>query len=178
RPPRRREDPRRPRARDALRSLKESRMRAAVKRPLLVFATAGTMLVSLAIAGLPQAQSAGVGALVSVGSPTDLHPQNAQNEPALAVDPLHPATLVAGANDLVDMQACSKDAAINHGACSYPLGTFNLGVGLTGVYFSFDSGHSWTQPTYHGLTAAGCSPTVEPCTPVEGDIHTVPNFFE
>ncbi|TMK44474.1 MAG: hypothetical protein E6G55_11185, partial [Actinobacteria bacterium] len=149
-----------------------------MKRPLLVFATAGTMLVSLAIAGLPQAHSAGVGALVSEGSPTDHHPQNAQNEPALAVDPLHPATLVAGANDLVDMQACSKDAAINHGACSYPLGTFNLGVGLTGVYFSFDSGETWVQPTYRGLTAVNCDPTVEPCTPQVGPIHTAPNFYE
>ena len=157
-------------------------MRAAVKRPLLVFATAGTMLVSLAIAGLPQAHSAGVGALVSEGSPTDHHPQNAQNEPAMAVDPLHPATLVAGANDLVDMQACSKDAAINHGACSYPLGTFNLGVGLQGVYFSFDSGHNWVQPTYQGLTAVGCDPLTDsptsPCQATVGDIHTVPNFYE
>src|SRR5207249_1279287 len=83
-------------------TMKEPRMRAAVKRPLLVFASAGTMLVSLAIAGLPQAYSTGVQALVSEGSPTDHHPQNAQNEPAMAVDPLHPATLVAGANDLVD----------------------------------------------------------------------------
>ncbi len=34
------------------------------------------------------------------------------------------------------------------------------------------------QPTYQGLTAADCSPTVEPCTPHPGPIHTVPNFFE
>src|SRR2546426_5194415 len=100
----------------------------------------------------------------------------------MAVDPLNPTTLVAGSNDLVDMQACSKDAAINHGACSYPLGTFNLGVGLQGVYFSFDSGHTWIQPTYQGLTAAGCDPLADsassPCQATEGDIHTVPNFFE
>src|SRR5262249_51247694 len=63
-------------------------------------------------------------------------------------------------------------------ACSFPLGTFNLGVGLTGVYFSFNSGHNWIQPTYQGLTAAGCSPTAEPCTPQPGAIHTVPNYFE
>src|SRR2546426_3311991 len=100
----------------------------------------------------------------------------------MAVDPLNPTTLVAGSNDLVDMQACSKDAAINHGACSYPLGTFNLGVGLQGVYFSFDSGHTWIQPTYQGLTAVGCNPLTDsassPCQATEGDIHTVPNFFE
>jgi hypothetical protein len=153
-------------------------MKAVVKRPLLVLATAGSLIVSLSLVGLPQAHGSAVSALVTVASPTNMHPRNAQNEPALAVDPMHPDVLVAGANELIDMQPCSKDAAINHAACSFPLGTFNLGVGLTGVYFSFDRGHSWTQPTYHGLTAAGCSPTVEPCTPVEGDIHTVPNFFE
>jgi hypothetical protein len=116
--------------------------------------------------------------LVSVGSPTDLHPQNAQNEPSLAVDASRPTILAAGANDLVDMQPCSQAAATTAGACSFPLGTFNLGVGLSAAYFSFDSGHTWVQPTYQGLTAADCSPTVEPCIPHPGPIHTVPNFYE
>jgi len=118
------------------------------------------------------------GALVSVGSPTNIAPRNAQNEPALAVDPTAPNILAAGANDLVDTQPCSKQAATTAGACSFPLGTYNLGVGLMGVYFSFDSGHSWIQPTYHGLTAAGCDPTAEPCTPQPGPINTIPNYFE
>jgi hypothetical protein len=117
-------------------------------------------------------------ALVSVGSPVGSHPENAQNEPALAVDASRPSVLAAGSNDLVDMQPCSQLAATTASACSFPLGTFNLGVGLGGVYFSFDSGHTWVQPTYTGLTAAGCSPTVEPCTPVVGPIHTVPNYYE
>jgi hypothetical protein len=151
---------------------------------LLVPVAAGSVVLALS-AGLPAAHAAGhappatgTGALVSVGSPTGMHPENAQNEPALAVDPVSPNILAAGANDLVDMQPCSKQAATTAAACSFPLGTFNLGVGLGGVYFSFDSGHSWIQPTYQGLTAAGCSPTVEPCTPQVGPIHTVPNFFE
>ena len=117
-------------------------------------------------------------ALVSEASPTGQHPQNAQNEPALAVDPTRANVLAAGANDLVDMQPCSQEASTTAGACSFPLGTFNLGVGLTGVYFSFDSGHTWTQPEYQGLTAADCDPTVEPCTPHPGPIHTVPNYYE
>src|SRR5215470_8226986 len=147
-------------------------------------AAAGSVVLALS-AGLPAAhaaghtsQATGTGALVSVGSPTNMHPENAQNEPALAVDPTNPNILAAGANDLVDMQPCSELAAHTAAACSFPLGTFNLGVGLGGVYFSFDSGHSWTQPTYQGLTAQGCSPTVEPCTPQQGPIHTVPNFFQ
>jgi hypothetical protein len=160
-------------------------------RRYLILAAAGSVVWALS-AGLPAAHAAGTaahatgpastatgtGALVSVGSPTGLHPENAQNEPALAVDPASPNILAAGANDLVDMQPCSEQAATTAGACSFPLGTFNLGVGLLGVYFSFDSGHSWIQPTYQGLTAAGCSPTVEPCTPQVGPIHTVPNYFE
>jgi len=151
------------------------------RRTYLILA-AGTVLCALsAVAPATQAGAAAptdTGALVSVGSPTGNHPQNAQNEPALAVDPTSPNILAAGANDLVDMQPCSRLASTTAGACSFPLGTFNLGVGLTGVYFSFNSGRSWTQPAYHGLTAAGCDPTVEPCTPQAGPIHTVPNFFE
>ena len=150
----------------------------------LVLAAAGSVVWALS-AGLPVAhaaapapQATGTGALVTVGSPTDMHPRNAQNEPALAVDPVSPNILAAGANDLVDMQPCSKQASTTAAACSFPLGTFNLGVGLLGVYFSFDSGHNWIQPTYHGLTAAGCDPTAEPCTPQLGPIHTVPNYFE
>jgi hypothetical protein len=144
-------------------------------RRCLVLAAA----VALGAIGVPAAHSAPTGdALVSVASPTDLHPRNAQNEPALAVSAARPDVLAAGANDLIDMQPCSQLAATEHAACSFPLGTFNLGVGLAGVYFSFDRGNTWTQPTYTGLTAADCSPTVEPCTPHEGPIHTVPNYFE
>src|SRR6266498_3051763 len=127
-----------------------------------------------AVAQTPAATSA----LVSVGSPTNQHPQNAQNEPSLAVDASRPNVLAEGANDLVDMQPCSRLASTTAGACSFPLGTFNLGVGLSSVSFSFDRGRTWVQPTYQGLTAADCSPTVEPCTPHPGPIHTVPNFFE
>src|SRR5215472_17003046 len=149
----------------------------------LVPAAVGGMVWALA-AGLPaahaasQASPAGTGALVSVGSPTNMAPRNGQNEPALAVDPTAPNILAAGANDLVDTQPCSKQASTTAGTCYFPRGTYNLGVGLMGVYFSFDSGHSWIQPSYHGLTAAGCDPTAEPCTPQPGTIRTIPNFFE
>jgi hypothetical protein len=144
-------------------------------RRCLVLAAA----LALGALGAPAANSApAVDALVTVASPSTNHPQNAQNEPALAVSAIRPDVLAAGANDLVDMQPCSRQASTEHAACSFPLGTFNLGVGLTGVYFSFDRGHTWTQPTYTGLTAADCSPTVEPCTPHVGPIHTVPNYYE
>jgi hypothetical protein len=155
-------------------SARVSPERCTVKRTILALCNVAILTLTIAMPVEAQASDA----LVTVASPPGLHPQNAQNEPALAVDPTRPTVLAAGANDLVDMQPCSQAASTQRGACSFPLGTFNLGVGLTGIYFSFDSGHSWTQPTYSGLTAADCSPTVEPCVPHVGPIHTIPNFYE
>jgi hypothetical protein len=149
-----------------------------MRRPTILAAIGLVSLLLAVVTPSAAAQTSATSALVSVGSPTNNHPQNAQNEPSLAVDASRPTVLAAGANDLVDMQPCSRLASTTAGACSFPLGTFNLGVGLSAVYFSFDRGRTWTQPTYQGLTAADCSPTVEPCTPHPGPIHTVPNFYE
>jgi len=145
-----------------------------VRRALFIMVA----VISLAASAVLSAHSSTLDALVSSGSPPTTTPQNTQNEPSLAIDANDPQILAAGANDLVDMQPCSEKAATSAGACSYPLGTFNLGVGLSAVYFSFDHGHTWTQPTYQGLTAADCDPTQEPCNPHTGPIHTVPNYYE
>ena len=58
---------------------------------------------------------------------------------------------------------------------------FTGGVGASGVYFSFNSGRNWSQPTYTGLTARGCLGLVgaDPgCTPTTGPIGTLPNYAE
>src|SRR3954453_6787216 len=118
--------------------------------------------------------SAAQDTLVSIGSPVTPFSQNKQNEPTVAINAGDPSVVVAGANDEIDMEACNP-AADN--TCP-----FTPGVGSSGVYFSFDGGASWTQPTYTGLSARGClgviGPGDPPCTPVTGPIGTLPWYAE
>jgi hypothetical protein len=88
------------------------------------------------------------------------------------MDANSPNILVAGSNDLADEQACPQPLAFG-GRCVLP----GTGVGISGVYFSFDSGHSWVQPAYTGWTTADCDPATL-CKGHVGAIHTLPGYFE
>ena len=108
----------------------------------------------------PAAHAASPDVLVSNGSPSTPFPLNKQNEPAIAVDANHPNILVAGSNDEVDLAPCVGSSC-----------PFTPGVGVSGIYFSSDSGTNWTQPTYTGWSARSG-------TPVVGPIGTLPKYFE
>jgi hypothetical protein len=97
---------------------------------------------------------------VTVGSPTTPYLPNASNEPALAMDANNPAVLAAGANDLVDSSPCKGSSC-----------DLTPDIGISGIYFSFNRGDTWTQPTYTGLTAQNGTTHV-------GPIHTLPKYLE
>ena len=107
--------------------------------------------------------------LVSSGSPATPFSANKQNEPAIAIDANHTSILAAGANDEIDIESCAAG-----GGTTCP---FTPGVGVSGIYFSFNSGQTWTQPTYTGFSARDCNGP-NACVPGQGDIGTLPGYFE
>jgi hypothetical protein len=130
-------------------------------------------VLTLAVAALAGA-APGTDSMVTVGSQPSPFAQNKQNEPAMAIDAGHPNVVVAGSNDNIDMEDCNSGA---DNTCP-----FTPGVGVSGVYFSFDSGNHWTQPTYTGWSARNChgAPGPDPgCSPVAGgSIGTIPWYYE
>jgi hypothetical protein len=153
------------------------------RRVRISFATAASIAVSGALAlsftTIAGAQP-GSDSLVNTGSQPAPFSQNKQNEPALAVDEGQvargqaPNILAAGSNDNIDMEACN---AGDDTTCP-----FTPGVGGSGIYFSFDSGHTWRQPTYTGWSARNCQgvPGPDPgCQPLtDGPIGTLPWYYE
>jgi hypothetical protein len=106
-------------------------------------------------------------AAVTVGSPHHPFPRNKQNEPAVAIDASRPDVVVAGANDEIDLAPCgTSQFATPDSPCP-----FTPGVGVMGVYFSFNGGQSWQQPTYSGFSARDG-------TPGPGPIGTLPWYYE
>ena len=137
-------------------------------------------LLCLAVAATIAAPTVPAGAVhdgeseVTVGSNDAIFSQNKQNEPAVAIDPVHPNVVAAGSNDNIDMEACNAGTPTT---CP-----FTPDVGGSGIHFSFTSGDTWIQPEYTGLTARDClgdpDPTVvsDTCTAHQGPIGTLPKY--
>ena len=129
--------------------------------------TACIVSAATALAGAAVAVAAPTDVIVNVASPPTPFSQNKQNEPAVAIDAHDPSVVVAGANDEIDDESC---AAGDPTTCP-----FTDGVGVSGVYFSFDGGSGWTQPTYTGLTGRDCLGPAA-CTAHPGPIGTLPGY--
>jgi hypothetical protein len=121
----------------------------------------GAALVAAFLAVLLFAAVASADVPVSVGSTSTLFPQNKQNEPTVAIDPMNPDLMIAGSNDEIDEPPCAANS------CS-----FAQGIGNSGVYFSTDGGATWTQPTYTGFSARNGAAAPG------GPIGTLPNYYE
>jgi hypothetical protein len=143
----------------------------------ILAAVVATLAAFAVILGVAAATPYNSDTLVTVGSPTSPFAQNKQNEPAVAVNPSVPTIAAAGVNDEIDLEACN-----NRTDKTCP---FTTGIGVSGIYFSDDSGSTWNQPTYTGWSARHCLGLVgtqavpaDNCDPHVGPIGTLPNYFE
>ena len=112
------------------------------------------------------ASAAGTDVRVNVANPATPFATDKSAEAAIAINPANPNMVAAGAFDEVDEAPCGTAQSSSSSPCP-----FVTGVGTSGVYFSFDRGHTWVQPAYTGWTAASGAAGF-------GPIHSLPWYFE
>src|SRR5919201_5493936 len=103
---------------------------------------------------------------INVANPESPFATNKAAEASVAIDKAHPNVVGAGAFDEADEAPCGTVESSPSFWCP-----FVTGVGTSGVYFSFDSGHTWTQPSFTGWTARDG-------TAHFGTTYTLPWYYE
>lgn len=107
---------------------------------------------------------------IDFGSGNHVFSQTKHEEPSVAIDPMHPDILAAGANVYTDYEACN---AGDPTTCVY-----TDGAGGAGISFSTDRGATWTVPSYTGYSAQGCLGPAECVPDPNGPINTLPWYYE
>lgn len=80
----------------------------------------------------------------STSDTTAVFPTNKQNEPTIAVNPVNPKYLIAGANDEQLQPPCGPGPVRGEGALANDC-SFFPDVGTNGVYTSSNGGRTWTN---------------------------------
>src|SRR5437764_7460215 len=107
---------------------------------------------------------------IDFGNNKHVFSQSKEQEPSVAIDPMHPDILAAGSNANPDDEACN---AGDPTSCP-----FTDGVGNAGISFSTDHGATWTAPTYAGYSARACLGPAECVPDPHGPISTLPRWYE
>jgi hypothetical protein len=136
---------------------------------------AGLGAVVAALAATMSLVNASAGAVstdtrIDFGNNKHVFSQSKEEEPSVAIDPVHPDILAAGVNGNVDDEACN---AGDPTSCP-----FTDGVGNAGISFSTDRGATWTAPTYTGYSARACLGPAECVPDPHGPIGTLPWWYE